>query len=80
MDPNMIYKSHKTSKYTRNSDFRKTREIRFCVISPVLAGHIPPSSSRVLSYYITFDHNNLNLLSPALHTKPTTTIGSLRDL
>ena len=34
MDLNIAYKTHKTSKNTRNSDFRKTREIRFwCYIS-----------------------------------------------
>ena len=68
-DLNINYKMSKTSKNTRNSDFRKTREIHFCVIYPVLARHTPPSSPYSLFYYITFDHNNLNLPSPALHTE-----------
>ena len=29
IDLHMLYKTHKTSKYTRNSDFRKNREILF---------------------------------------------------
>ena len=63
-DLNMFYKTHKTSKYTRNSDFRKTREIWFSFISPVLARHTPPSSPYLLFYYTTIDHNNLNPPSP----------------
>ena len=72
MDLNMTYKNHKTSKYTRNSDFQKTREIWFSFISPVLERHTPPSSPYLLFYYTTIDHNNLNLPSPALHTVQTT--------
>ena len=73
MDLNMSYKTHKTSKYTRNSDLPKNREIRICAISPVLGRHTPPSSPYVLSFYNTIDHNNLNLPSPVLHTvRPST--------
>ena len=65
---NMTNKTCKTSKYTRNSDFRKNREIRFWVISPVLARHTPLSSLHLLFYYTTIDYNNPSLPSPALHT------------
>ena len=62
MDLNMTNKTLKTSKYTRNSDFRKTTEIRFAEISR----HTPSSLPYILFYYTTFDHNNLNLPYPAL--------------
>lgn len=65
IDLNIANKIHKTSKNTRNSDFRKTLEI---LISPVLARHTPPSSPYLLSYYKIINHSNLNLPSPALHT------------
>ena len=78
MDLNMTNKTLKTSKRLRNSDFRKTREIRFCVISPLLARHTPPSLPFLLLYYTTIDHNNLNLPSPALHTV-SPSLDSLRE-
>ena len=68
MDLNILYKTQITSKDTCNIDFRKTREIWFRSISPVLARHMPSSSPYVLLYYTSFDHNNLNLPYPALHT------------
>ena len=69
MGLNMLYKTHKTSKNTCNSDFPKNREIWFFpAISHVLARHTPPSFPYLLFYYTTLDHNNLNLPSPALHT------------
>ena len=40
----------------------------FRAISPVLARRTPPSPPYLLSCYTTFDHNNINLPSPALHT------------
>ena len=49
----------------------KTREIVF--ISLVLARHTPSSSPYVLFDFTTFDHNNLNLPSPALHTQTDST-------
>ena len=71
MDLNMTNKTLKSLKNIRNSDIRKTIEIRFLcyIIFPVLARHTTSSFIYVLSYYTTFDHNNLNLPSPALHTK-----------
>ena len=57
-DLNIAYKTQKTSKYTRNSDFSKKPEIR--AISTVLARHTPSSFTCVLLYYTTIYHNNLN--------------------
>ena len=59
-DLNMVYKTHKTSKNTRNSDFRKIVKSGFRAISPVLARHTSSSSSYLLFYHTTIDSNNLN--------------------
>ena len=64
----MIYKTHKTSKYTRNSYFPKNREIRFSRdISRSSAPYAPFFPLLTLTT-ITIDYNNLNVPSPALHT------------
>ena len=68
MDLNMAFKTQKTSKNTRNSDFRKTHEIWFSRdISRSSAPNAPFFPLRIL-YYTTTDYSNLNLPSPALHT------------
>ena len=59
---------------TRNSDFGKIANSGFRAISPVLARHMPPSFPYLLFYYITFDHNNLNLPFLPLHTVHPSTI------
>ena len=75
MDLNMAYKTKVTSKHTRNSDLWKIAisrvQIWFPSISPVLARHTPSSRPCLLFYYTYFDHNNLNLRLPALHTNQT---------
>ena len=79
MDLNIAYKTYKTSKNTRNSYFRKNREIRFSIDISRSSRHTPSSLPCVLSYFTTLDHNNLNLPSPALHTNQTT-LDNLRGI
>ena len=65
MDLNMAYKTHKTSKYTRNSDFLKNaRNLISRDISHSSASYGPFFPLRTL-YYTTFDHKYLYLPSPA---------------
>ena len=71
MDLNIAYKTHKTSKNTRNSDFRKMCEIRLRDIFRSSTSYALFFPSTYSLYHITFVYNNLNLPSPVLHTKPT---------
>ena len=62
MDLNIVYKMSKKPAIVISENSRNP------ILYSVLARHTPSSFPYLLFYYTTFDHNNLNLPAPALHT------------
>ena len=66
MDLNMSYKTHKTSKYTRNSDLPKNREIRFsCYISRSSVPYAPFFPPCLLYRLLSTVHESQDPQNPA---------------